>query len=285
MGGLERIQSDAGIEIRLDLVGFVAFPPGHSGIVHNHAFWELIYVGGGKGTIGRKGGVHPCSAGDLVLVAPGEKHQFISKEAGPLDQMYVGFSFQSGGSAAPVPALPRILPSTPPLQLIRAEVKECHDLLKTRGKEALKQVRLRLMPVMARLAGLIATLGEPSAAKPSKTKNPVLMARELLHSDLQASISVVRLAKQFCLSPKYFGETFKRELGMTVKEYQNDLRLARARELLLESDKPIAAIAAEVGIENTAYFARQFRKKFHISARELRHGKPLESALRDGIRP
>lgn len=274
---IDRIQSNAGFGVHLDLLGFVAFPPGHAGVSHSHPFWELIYIGEGHGVLERRGGPQACAPEDLVLVAPGEKHQFTAGRGAPLDQLYIGFTFRTGGSAPLVPALPRILPPTAPIQLIRAEVKDCHALLKSEGKPALGRAALKLMPALARLAGLIAGLTDSSAPDPQREANPFQLARELIHSNPKTALSVAGLAKRFCLSPKYFGEGFKREVGMSVREYQNDLRLARARELILATDKPISAIADEVGIVNTAYFARQFRKKFRVSARECRQARPARA--------
>lgn len=259
-GRPDRIQSEAGIDIRLELVGYVAFPAGHRGIVHGHPFWELIYIGGGRGTLKRAGGIQPCARGDLLLLHPGEKHQLIAAES-PLEQLYLGFSFHPSG-----PDRRRLAPSHPQLEPIREDLAECHERLKAGGRATLPEVRVRLMPAVGRISGLLAA----APGNPEVSQDPVRLSRDLLRSDLRTPVSVARLARRLCLSPKHLGEIFKRDTGMSLKEFHNDLRLARARELLLGTDRSISAIAGEVGLGNPAYFARLFQRKFRTSARDLR---------------
>lgn len=272
---LNRIQSDGGTDIRLELLGYVNFPVGHRGIVHSHPFWEVVYLGGGHGTFRRQSENRPCGRDEIVLVSPGERHQFLAGPADSLEQLYVGFSFHLNASRTPAWNGSRVLPTGPALDLIRAELKECHDRLKAQGK-ASESIRTRLMPVIGRLVGLIvdaATGGDESGADRERT--PVQMAQEFLQSNLRSPLTVAQLARRFCLSAKYFGETFKRETGLTLKEYQTRLRMHRARELLRKTDKPISAIAEDVGMENPAYFARQFKKQFRVSARQWRQDGKL----------
>lgn len=47
-------------------------------------------------------------------------------------------------------------------------------------------------------------------------------------------------------------------------------RIARARELLLIADRPVAAVGAEVGIPDPVYFARVFRRRSGCSPRAFR---------------
>lgn len=263
LGRPKRIQSEAGIDIRLELVGYVAFPAGHRGIIHGHPFWELVYIGGGRGSLKRAGGIQPCARGDLLLLQPGEKHQFLAAES-PLEQLYLGFSFRPADAAGPDR---RRLPSShPQLELIRDDLAECHDRLKAGGRANLPEVRVRLMPAVGRISGLLAA----APGNPEVSQDPVRLSRDFLRSDLRNPVSVARLARRLCLSPKHLGEIFKRGTGMSLKEFHNDLRLARARELLLGTDRPVSAIAGEVGLANPAYFARLFQRKFRTSARDLR---------------
>lgn len=61
------------------------------------------------------------------------------------------------------------------------------------------------------------------------------------------------------LSYKYAGTLFKEETGQTIREYQRTLRLRKAKQLLKETDKPIAEIAQLTGFTDVFYFSKVFR--------------------------
>jgi AraC-like DNA-binding protein len=49
--------------------------------------------------------------------------------------------------------------------------------------------------------------------------------------------------------------------GMSVKEYQIEMRIKKAKNLLLYSSKSISEIAIECGYNNVFFFSRQFKQK------------------------
>ena len=63
------------------------------------------------------------------------------------------------------------------------------------------------------------------------------------------------------LSQSAFCKYFKRSIGKTFSDYVNEIRIAHACTLLIETDKTISTIANECGFENLAYFNRIFLKK------------------------
>ena len=65
---LNRMQWEADGGVRLDLLGFVSFPSGHRGALHSHPFWELIYIGGGKGFLHHGDKVRPCAAEEISSI-------------------------------------------------------------------------------------------------------------------------------------------------------------------------------------------------------------------------
>ena len=75
-------------------------------------------------------------------------------------------------------------------------------------------------------------------------------------------LSVGAAAKLVAMSPAAFMKSFKQVAGMTLVAYLNHVRLARAAQLLRETDRAIADIAAETGFADQSYFDRRFRSAF-----------------------
>ncbi len=85
-------------------------------------------------------------------------------------------------------------------------------------------------------------------------------------------ISREQLSELFFFDPDYITKIFKRETGLSFKNYVIDKRLALARELLEETDSPVHDIALKVGYDNYSYFTRLFKKSYGITPVEFRAG-------------
>jgi AraC-like DNA-binding protein/mannose-6-phosphate isomerase-like protein (cupin superfamily) len=72
------------------------------------------------------------------------------------------------------------------------------------------------------------------------------------------------VAAKLHLSETAFCKFFKRASGRTFSDYVNDIRIAHACRLLMESDKQISQVAYESGFESLTYFNRIFLKKKNI---------------------
>jgi two-component system, response regulator YesN len=72
------------------------------------------------------------------------------------------------------------------------------------------------------------------------------------------------------LNARYFCRIFKEETGTTYFEYLTSRRLAAARRLLEQTDKPVHEIAAETGFINKKNIARAFRKYLGMTPSEYR---------------
>ena len=67
------------------------------------------------------------------------------------------------------------------------------------------------------------------------------------------------MARTACLSPAHFARLFKNTTGRTPHQFVSDRRLALAKTMLAEPDRPIAEIAYAAGFSSQANFARAFR--------------------------
>lgn len=81
---------------------------------------------------------------------------------------------------------------------------------------------------------------------------------QLLEAHLGESIPVAALARACYLSERTFRRTFHRYTGVSPVKYRNSLRLARARQLLMDAELSIAEISDLLGFYDSAYFCRFF---------------------------
>lgn len=83
-------------------------------------------------------------------------------------------------------------------------------------------------------------------------------------------LSVGAASKMVAMSPAVFMKAFKQVAGMTLVNYLNHVRLARAARLLRETDRTVAEISNDVGFADQSYFDRRFKRGFGQSPREFR---------------
>ena len=57
---------------------------------------------------------------------------------------------------------------------------------------------------------------------------------------------------------------------MSPMEYLTTLRLAKARELLMSTQKSILEIAVETGFGNSSYFGKLFKQQHHMTPKQYR---------------
>lgn len=88
---------------------------------------------------------------------------------------------------------------------------------------------------------------------------------EYIKNHYMEDITLDDLAKMVYLSPTYLSYLFKKQLGITFKEYLINIRLKKSKELIETTDLSIGEISKMVGIEDQNYFSRLFKRKFGVS--------------------
>ena len=102
-------------------------------------------------------------------------------------------------------------------------------------------------------------------------QNPIVQkCCKYINENFEKSITLSSLAEIANLAPNYFLRFFKKEVGITPKEYILRIRLEHACSLLIETNLKIAAIAEKCGFNDTAYFSLFFKKRFGKSPNEYR---------------
>lgn len=98
-----------------------------------------------------------------------------------------------------------------------------------------------------------------------KTKNYsglVLSAIYCIEHRYTEDLTVPEIAKELSVSPNYLITCFRKETGATPNAYLCRTRMRKASALLSTSEDPIQEISAQVGILDSNYFARLFKKEY-----------------------
>ncbi len=69
------------------------------------------------------------------------------------------------------------------------------------------------------------------------------------------------LAARFALSYRHLARLFQQECGVTLKQYQQQLRLALARDLLRDGDAPVERVAEQCGFGSIQAFRAAWRQE------------------------
>lgn len=85
------------------------------------------------------------------------------------------------------------------------------------------------------------------------------------------NITLSDVARHVSLSNNHFCTVFSQETGNTFIEYLSALRMKKARELLLATDKRSGEVAAAIGYNDPHYFSYQFKKYNGLNPREYRN--------------
>ncbi|AKL95134.1 two component transcriptional regulator, AraC family [Clostridium aceticum] len=81
-----------------------------------------------------------------------------------------------------------------------------------------------------------------------------------IDNNFTEKITLDTAAKFVHLHPQYFSKYFKKNVGVTFTDYIAKLRIERAKNLMINTDKTIAQISSEVGYTDPAYFSKVFLK-------------------------
>jgi AraC-like DNA-binding protein len=83
-------------------------------------------------------------------------------------------------------------------------------------------------------------------------------------------ISLNRMAKMANLSVSRFSTLFRTAMGVSPVHYQMKTRMARAKHVLLKTDRTISEIADELGYNDQFHFSKAFKKESGLSPKIYR---------------
>lgn len=123
------------------------------------------------------------------------------------------------------------------------------------GSSILREIHFRLL--MSPIGGMLRSLL-------SIDSHASRVARAIAHirRDFRQTLSIPELAQLVGMSQSSFHGHFKQVTGTTPLQYQKDLRMIAARDLLRAGRHSVASASFEVGYESPTHFSRDYHRKF-----------------------
>lgn len=108
-------------------------------------------------------------------------------------------------------------------------------------------------------------LVERAAAE--SASNPVSAIIAYVSENMAEQLSVRDLAERAFMSPSAFSHLFRDVTGRSPYQFVKEMRLNRARELLVENRSTVTQISTQVGYGSTSHFINEFRDRYGVSPR------------------
>ncbi|HEX9904787.1 MAG TPA: AraC family transcriptional regulator [Propylenella sp.] len=251
---------------------------------HYHPEFELTLTLNSRGQRYIGDSIAAYDDGDLVLIGPNLPHTWCSTERLDPGRPHIALVmwFTEGWGESVTSKLAEMRGVAPMLAragrgiaFSRAMAEAARPIIASIPGRAPAERLFRLMQVLALLAtdrGAEPIAGPGAVRRTFATPDRDRIERVLdfLHERYREAISVGTLSDVAALSPSGFHRLFRRHTRLTVTDYIAQLRVGQACALLVNTRRPIAHIADEVGYENLANFNRRFRALKGMTPREFR---------------
>ncbi|AVA21315.1 GlxA family transcriptional regulator [Rhizobium sp. NXC24] len=116
----------------------------------------------------------------------------------------------------------------------------------------------------------------------------IIRAIEQMEQNIAEPISISTVASRISLSRRQIERLFRQELNRSPVNYYRELRLDRARLLLMQSEMQVIDVAIACGFVSTSHFSKVFRDAFGMAPRDARGERKAawrigETGMRPGV--
>lgn len=249
---------------------------------HWHNDVELIVIKKGTGTIAVDMEPQTVSAGDIILVRPGQIHSISQHDNDTME--YENILFRPDLLYSQNTDLRTLeyfdLYFNPEYDLpwhidhsnsCHKKLAECINAIDTLCGERPRYYELSVKGYLFQFFYLLFSCQEsPVYSTGRKSLDKVKKMIAYIEEHYMEPISVQSAADYMGFSNSHFMKFFKQNMHTTFTSYLNHYRLTIAGRLLLTTDDNILVISEKTGFNNLSYFNRLFKQYFHMTPREYR---------------
>ena len=230
-----------------------------------HSYWELTYVDKGELLTTIDGVSYHLKQGDLIFYAPMQFHTQSTFEK--ISSSYLTINFKMNFNHAD-------LLCNKIFSLKRDSYFIVTRLIEELSNDNLYSDDLSLCYLKQLIIQMLRLDNSHFHSKPTthmqQTYENELLNDILLYIDdnIYEKISVSTLCDHFCISTSMLHSLFRKNMNNTAKNYINELKLSKSKELIRNSTHTLSEISEMLGFSSIHYFSKKFKSYFNISPTE-----------------
>ncbi len=219
--------------------------------------FQIVYISDGKGRVklGRDSKTHDITAGMVFVLFPNVWHRYAPEQSTGWTEHWVeckGTAFDMAMNSGLLD-INRPIFRNPNVTAVQTAFAEIHELA--------VQDAVGNQPVLSMLGlKLLAILAGPRTANEDSMNRLVNAARMMLLERSTENRPMEEIADALNVSYSNLRRRFRAHTGMSMKDYQTNVRIKKAKDMLDNTDLPIKGIAAQLGFSSAFHFSNQFRK-------------------------
>lgn len=244
--------------------------------------FRLFYIVKGEVLFEFQSEVHKLTAGDLITIRPGLPYKLNFEKSKDVEYFLVNFDFEyeqhTQKERTPVGDKNfdkneifsnAYLPPFENIFVMRHcdsfepffQEMECFDVICDQEQAILRSALLKT---------ILAKIIIKHKSNNSETVDLIQDIKRYIQQNSGTALTNTMVAKYFGYHPYYLNSMFLAEQNITLHKYIENARLKKAKEKLNLTEKPISAIALELGFKDSSYFSAFFKRVSGMTPKEYR---------------
>lgn len=257
----------------VNTVGYQSIPPGVSYPLREHPSgyffnaekgrilreYQLVYIADGQGTFASESTSEKrISKGHLMVLFPGQWHTYRPLKETGWTEYYIGFEGH---------VIDRLIAEsflTREQQILEIGINSELTSLFARAIKIAEADRIAsqqyLSGIVFHMIGLVLSVSKNKMFEVSDMSSKIEQAKIIMNENIASNLEPEDLAMKLNISYSWFRRIFKEYTGYAPAKYFQELKLRKAKQLLIDTPLSVKEISFSLGFQSTEYFFMFFKK-------------------------
>jgi AraC-like DNA-binding protein len=245
---------------------------------HGHTYYELIYLNKGKGVHFLNNNQITYRAGDLFLLSPGDRHHFKVMQATQFivikftDAYFdnrIGLHTETGPSLLPKLMMEmqsfkevKLTFTTEHQSALKQTIKNIAGFKDVKNVETSSYVYFQILSLFGLISDVLRMMHPSNHNDQANKQKLISYINQNIYDPKKCQINTIAI--RFGISTTYFGDYFKKNFGISYRDYLNQYRIKLIKLRIKGGQSSMKQIAQEFGFNDESHFSNYFNKQLRV---------------------